>query len=351
MNSNARRHSQGRIAGGFAGDDVRADLYAFAQASTAHTRLRSVRDLASDYGVSHSTIKRVLDGLAEEGVVYAVRGRGCFVAETPTDTVHTVLYVDSPNFHHHVFWVRRLQGIMRQAESSNLRIQVMENTGLILDNTTFLREVSRKDVRGVVLPWLDQDIYDELKARNPGLRIVVLGEDCAVTDAHSVWIDEETAARAAVSHLARNGVKKIACFSHRRTFLAAAEEEGDDAFHSADVSTFQMTSATEEIDVAAALREGLEAFVFSDDRAAQRFIDAGLKLDVDFHDNFQIASLANAGEKVLPDSSLRLEFDGRDIGSTAVRLLDDLLSNETLPPISMRVMPRLIVPETNRSSS
>ncbi|MFJ9818788.1 GntR family transcriptional regulator [Streptomyces sp. NPDC101151] len=46
--------------------------------------------LADEYGLSRPTVRRALAALAEEGFVYAVSGRGTFVAErepaVPTDT-------------------------------------------------------------------------------------------------------------------------------------------------------------------------------------------------------------------------------------------------------------------------
>lgn len=41
--------------------------------------------LADEYGLSRPTVRRAIAALAEEGLVYAVSGRGTYVAEQPAN--------------------------------------------------------------------------------------------------------------------------------------------------------------------------------------------------------------------------------------------------------------------------
>lgn len=46
-----------------------------------HDRLPSQRELGTEYGLSHMTVRRAINELISEGVIYAQQGRGLFVAE------------------------------------------------------------------------------------------------------------------------------------------------------------------------------------------------------------------------------------------------------------------------------
>ena len=51
----------------------------------AGAKLPSIRALASDLGVSVITTKRAYDELENEGFLYTLPGKGCFVAERSTE--------------------------------------------------------------------------------------------------------------------------------------------------------------------------------------------------------------------------------------------------------------------------
>jgi GntR family transcriptional regulator len=46
-----------------------------------HDRLPSQRELGVEYGLSHMTVRRAINELISEGIIYAQQGRGLFVAE------------------------------------------------------------------------------------------------------------------------------------------------------------------------------------------------------------------------------------------------------------------------------
>ncbi len=50
-----------------------------------HTRLPSQRELGEGHGVSHMTVRRAINELIREGVIYARQGSGLFVAEPKAD--------------------------------------------------------------------------------------------------------------------------------------------------------------------------------------------------------------------------------------------------------------------------
>ena len=52
----------------------------------AGSRLPSVRQLAMELSINPNTIQRAYMTLEQEGLIYPVRGKGNFVAETHTDT-------------------------------------------------------------------------------------------------------------------------------------------------------------------------------------------------------------------------------------------------------------------------
>jgi GntR family transcriptional regulator len=52
-----------------------------------HDKLPSVRELAQSAAINPNTIQKAYRDLENEGFVYTVAGRGCYVAETPPGVV------------------------------------------------------------------------------------------------------------------------------------------------------------------------------------------------------------------------------------------------------------------------
>lgn len=50
-----------------------------------HSKLPSQRDLGDDFGLSHMTVRRAINELIQEGLIYARQGSGLFVAEPKRD--------------------------------------------------------------------------------------------------------------------------------------------------------------------------------------------------------------------------------------------------------------------------
>jgi DNA-binding GntR family transcriptional regulator len=71
-----------------------------------HYKLKAEDDLAEEYGVSRGTLRQALQGLAEEGLLTQVQGRGTFVAASSGDaplaqrlvTMHEVLAASGQAF-------------------------------------------------------------------------------------------------------------------------------------------------------------------------------------------------------------------------------------------------------------
>jgi len=55
------------------------DLARKIEAGELTGRLASERDLATEYGVAHGTVRRAMELLRERGLVQSVHGRGTFV--------------------------------------------------------------------------------------------------------------------------------------------------------------------------------------------------------------------------------------------------------------------------------
>lgn len=57
-----------------------------------HDRLPSQRELGEEYGLSHMTVRRAINELISEGVIYARQGKGLFVAEPKQEAELGPLY-------------------------------------------------------------------------------------------------------------------------------------------------------------------------------------------------------------------------------------------------------------------
>lgn len=53
-------------------------------AISAHDKLPSVRQVAKDFGINPNTVSKAYTILEQEGIIYSVPGRGCFVSESDT---------------------------------------------------------------------------------------------------------------------------------------------------------------------------------------------------------------------------------------------------------------------------
>jgi len=211
-------------AGGSKTDDVAARLGQRIEAGTypPGTTLPSERDLTDEFGVSRVTVRKGIERLAERGLVSRAPGKGTYVLrrdDTPTAPMAapgSIALVSS----------QLTPSVASPIASGCSTAALAHRAPLLLCDTggaTFaeaharellhLREASRQGVRGVVIwwqgneasrPWLERMLAE-------GSAVVMVDRYLDGLPADFVGIDDEGAAYQAVSHLIRNGRRRIAC--------------------------------------------------------------------------------------------------------------------------------------------
>jgi GntR family transcriptional regulator len=139
----------------------------------ADSALLPERDLAEEYAVSRITVRKALEGLAEEGLVSRRRGAGSFVAGSRVEKNFSMLSSFSEDMisrgrKPHSVWVNRSVGNVTPTESLSLglspgavvyrfnRIRYADQTPMALEYAT---------IPGYCLPSIDdvdQSLYDAL---------------------------------------------------------------------------------------------------------------------------------------------------------------------------------------------
>ncbi len=327
---------------GFIGDRLEADLRAFVRQAEAHQPLTSERQLAKEYDISYGTVRRVITGLVDAGLIYKEHGRGAFVAPTAGAAneaiTGTVLYVDDWGESGHPFCLRKLQGILDVAMESEFRVQVMR----VQDfkdwqaHPRFLQEATQDDVVGVILPWLTSELYRVLKDRSPGLMMVSFHDLQGYPDTAGVKHEPAVFGRMIIDYFTDVGVKSLLLLHKDKRLLHSAEAQLRSA--KAKIKILNQPWANgDPLDETIALlrRTRAKGVFFPDDRLTLAVYNHFRDADPRWLEKHVLLTMANAGENILPPEIARIDMDGYDVGSMAMMMLKSLLSgNQEAGPIA-----------------
>lgn len=191
-----------------------------------HERIPSLNEITEQYKVSKITARRVLNDLVTEGLVYAVRGKGSFVADTST---YPKLIEQQPN---------RNIGVVFENASGNFMADIIKgideeayklgaHINLCLSNDSFEREsqilkgLVKQGVKHILLFMVlgkDENslnvnlpLYLNLQAK--GIKILLI--DCYLPDVRlpSISWDDHGGMKKLVGYIHEQGCKNIAYVS------------------------------------------------------------------------------------------------------------------------------------------
>ena len=309
------------ISEGFIGDRLYHEIRAFAEEASAHSRVRSERKLAAQYGLSHSTVRRVVQRLADEGRVYKIHGKGVFVAErngaTTPNAAGTVLFADDWQDVEHPFHARYLRGLVAQARESGLRLQIQQLSGDADQRGHALEESLRGgDISGLIISWLTAGIYHRIGSMIPAI-VTTVAPVAEARNVHPVLRDWQGVGEQAALWLQRRGARHALLIHHRGAVLDGATQALD---REGATLALEGVSLCRPNDSAQVRNEILGhapcALAFDDDRLAAEVL-AGMS--VSERKRWQpVISVANRGEDLLPIDVARLDFDGEVFGRQAV---------------------------------
>lgn len=190
-----------------------------------HDRIPSLNEIVEKYKVSKITARRVLDDLVEEGLVYASRGRGSFVADAasritdrrPMDTELEVGVV----FEHAAgaFMSDIILGIDEEALARKAQVALYLSNNSYEREADILERLERQGVKRILIFMVLQfdrhamnpNIPLYLRLQESGVRILFL--DCNVLGCPlpSITFDEYDAYRRLVKLIKDKGRRRLAC--------------------------------------------------------------------------------------------------------------------------------------------
>ena len=316
--------------------------------------------LAEMFGVSHSTIRRVMQRFSEEGLVHKVRGRGTFVIERRDDGEEkaldeTILYIDTWGAADNAFYARQLQGIMAQAEACHLRLQTLKIAEGWEKRDRLYEEAARPEIAGVILPWAPSHIVDGIRQVNPTVGIVDIAHRFPTGKVPCIRIDHYALGFQSLRWMANEGVEKVALvagFSDTSAGVAAASREIKNAPAVLDLGgpPCYRHHTPNVPAICDALRDAdVEGVIFDEDRTTLAILWAMARQGHNILAERRIVSHANAGEDLLPPEVVCFEFDGYQVGMLAMIVLKNLMDRVPLGNVAMLAGPSLRVPAAEDS--
>jgi DNA-binding LacI/PurR family transcriptional regulator len=172
--------------------------------------LPSYRQLARELGASFGTVKRGIDELAAEGVVYRQRARGVFVAREPARRSRELrrLAVIIPGSHSAFFHQEFMLDIMRGVTDDKAECPEINFFSMQLDRLVTAATLVERAIDGVILLSVDDESYVRASA---GWGAPVIATDYCLRDVPLDFVacDNGAAAQRMTAHLAAQGHRRV----------------------------------------------------------------------------------------------------------------------------------------------
>lgn len=199
--------------------------------------LKSEPQLAVDYGVAYMTIRRALTTLVEKGVLYRVRGRGTFVADTALEDRRPSLGLLLLRNWHSIdpfYFPPIVSGFVERAEEQGYQVHLADRSQPLLEILRF-HELHVRAVACVLLDLEDLEDADELL--DQGVVVVAINHYGGIRRVTSVSPDNRKGSYNATKALIDLGHRDLVFLSgpkinfdaaeRRRGYEAAIKEAGD----------------------------------------------------------------------------------------------------------------------------
>jgi GntR family transcriptional regulator of arabinose operon len=188
-------------------------------------KIPSENELAEKFGVSRITVKKALDTLVEEGVIYRIQGRGSFVSEEKGSK--TIIYqnkflkntsglvaciVPRLNSQFTTIIVSEIEKLLTQHGYHVIFCQTHDSQKLEMQ---ILKEVLRLGVDGIIIYPAEGETYNEeiLKLTLENFPLVLIDRYFRGIHTNSVCSDNILGAYEAATHLLELGHSKIGIIS------------------------------------------------------------------------------------------------------------------------------------------
>jgi GntR family transcriptional regulator, arabinose operon transcriptional repressor len=203
----------------------------------ANDRLPTEAELAKQFDVSRFTVKKALDDLVTEGLVYRIQGKGSFVSPISTEeNSYTVLEGSiSASFKPIALLMPSIQGSLTANLLAGVEEQLTAQGYHVFFRATnneqeqerlLLRECVQLGVKGVIIFPVDGESYSEdiLRLTLNKFPVVVIDRYLRGLDTNCVCSDNVGGAYNATSHLIELGHTHIAYFGLRTRMTTSVED-------------------------------------------------------------------------------------------------------------------------------
>ena len=338
---------------GFVGDKLYSDLKKHISSSEPHQAILGERRLKDKYNISFITTRKIVDQLVSEKLLYRVHGKGTFVAERAPQNNRdrkTILYIDDWAQSDHPYCIRKLRGILDGAEAGGFNVQVhacrdfsMKLTNEQRMNASFMKEIGRKDVVGIIIPWLNETLYTEIKRRNESLHVVVEQLLKPLKDTACVEYNLFSMGYQAIQYFSRRNIRTVLMAYKHLQNLKGGETALQESEHAMDMqSILWNTEKNVEPVCEKILKIKPQGLAFDDDRMALLVIKTLKQADPKFLKAVQIISSTNVGEDILPPEIARLNLDSYEKGIISMSLLKSMIEGRPMTETVIRIDPKLV---------
>lgn len=309
----------------------------------------SVKEIADTLGISATTVSRTLSGKGRVGEDTKKRILDYIQAndyepnirqrcsDKPTKNICVTLpgekdYAELP------FFPKILLSIYDYFEARDynvIPIKLKET-----DITPLKKLVENHKIDGVIFTRSIQESMGVQYVQRQGVPFVIVG----TYDDKSVWqvdADQENACRELTSILIKKGMRKIALFCADRTHVVTRSRYKGfvRAFRENDIPIDQSLifeeagyQAVADKAIEDMLKEQVECIVCMDDNICLNVLNKLRKEKVNIPEDIRIASFYNSRLLSSSDTPITcLEFDTREMGTVASKMLLDILEGDTTP--------------------
>ena len=208
---------------------------------TPNERIPSLNEITEQYGVSKITARRVLNDLVAEGLVYAVRGKGSFVADLssyPNIEKQTALQNIGVVFEHayDAFMSDTIRGIDEKTFDAGVHINLCLSNDSYQREAEILKRLVRQGTKQILLFMVLSDNENELNPNLPlylklqekgSIRLLLI--DCYLPHVPipSISWDDFGGMRSLVQHFHTRGCRKLTYLTRsNNAFSMAMRMEG-----------------------------------------------------------------------------------------------------------------------------
>jgi len=190
--------------------------------------LPSEMQLQQKYGVSRVTVRRALDTLKKENLIYSIKGKGYFVKKDGLipenyDSKVTIAFIITT--HLNSLYNQILQGVNDYCNQHNIHLLTYFSYNNALLEQQKIRDATKMHVDGLILLPCDNDTYSSelLKLINKK-PIVLVDRSLQGLNLTTISSNHTEMALNAVKYFHKKGLKNISYISHQTDLSASTKE-------------------------------------------------------------------------------------------------------------------------------